>query len=84
MKAMSESESKISQQQQGLVLMFMAHLITREHGNVSGRDTCQGPHECPAAMCNWAHPLTGCNPLEIWPQWQHSGDLSLHSTQAAQ
>ena len=37
----------------------MAHITTREHGDVPGGGSYWGPRGCPGAVQNWPHPSPG-------------------------
>lgn len=50
LRAISES---VATQWQGLV--SMAHITTREHGNVHGQGSHWGLFGCPGAVHNWSH-----------------------------
>lgn len=52
-------------QQQGLVLMTVAYITTKEHGSIPGWGSHQGPYVCPQ-VSQLALPLSGCNNLESW------------------
>lgn len=57
LRAMSGS---VAMQQQGAVLMFGAHITTREHGDIPGQGSGWELHECPQDVQNWSCPsLTG-------------------------
>lgn len=45
--------------------MSVAHIITREFGDVPDWDSCQGP-QSNKACAELAQPLTGCGALETW------------------
>jgi hypothetical protein len=63
MRVMSEFMGK---QWQGSVLMSLAHITTREHGEVPGWSSCLGPPGCPWAVY-LAPPLRACRAPERWP-----------------
>lgn len=49
----------------GISVMFVAHIIIREHGDVPDWDSCQGPQS--KGCAELAQSLTGCGALESWP-----------------
>lgn len=71
LRPMSES---VAMHWLGLVLMSVAHISTREHGDVSSRGVHGGPHEYPEVVHNW--PFTSLA-VVLWTadlvsdHWQH-------------
>lgn len=65
LKTMSES---LTMQQQGSVLMSVAHITTRKHGDILG---CRGPHVCSGAVQNCPCPSLA---VALW----RAGHISHH------
>lgn len=63
LKTMSES---VTTQRLGFVWMFVAHITTREDGDVPGQGSCQGPQGCPGAVQNWPCPSLDAVSQESW------------------
>jgi hypothetical protein len=61
----TKSES-VAIQQQGWMLMSVAPISTREHGDIPGGAAVEGPHGCSGAVQNY-FPLNGCDTQESWP-----------------
>lgn len=77
LRVMSES---VAMKPQGLVLKSVAHITTREHGDIPSWDNHQGSYGCPWDCAELALPLTGCNTQESSPLFhassgQHSGAM---------
>lgn len=57
----------MSMQWQGLVLMSLAHITIKEHGNVPDEGSSRRPLGCPRSCIKLELTLTGYSTLESWP-----------------
>lgn len=61
--------------------MSVAHISSREHGDIPDGTAVEGPHGCSRAVQNWS-PFNGCGALENWPyrllvaEFQRAGPVS--------
>lgn len=85
-RAASQGHESMAINQQGSVLMSMAHITTRGHWDVPVR-VVTGDHMDVQGLCRKGLTLTGCDDLESWSHFlpgQYLGEQALHLVQVAQ
>jgi hypothetical protein len=64
---LSTMTESVTTQWQGLMSISVAHVTTRELGDVPAKSSCQGPRGCPGAVPSWPRPLIGPDTEELSP-----------------